>query len=76
MEIFYDANDKLRWRIVREEKDNPKKREIEVSGQCTFDNADQAEEHCCFYLGDHWSVKKAEQQNVIEGGHVRKEDKK
>jgi hypothetical protein len=55
MELFYDANDKIRWRIVKEHKQTSK-RDIEVSGQATFDDVDIAQKHCEFYLGDRWSV--------------------
>ena len=55
MEIFYDAKDLIRWRIVREDKTS-KEREIEVSGRCTFETVDDAQAHCCFFLGDKWGV--------------------
>lgn len=55
MEIFPDKNDKIRWRIVREERGTDR-RDIEVSGQCTFETVDEAQEHCCFFLGDKWRV--------------------
>jgi hypothetical protein len=55
MELFYDARDKIRWRIVKAHKETGK-REIEVSGQATFDDVDVAQAHCEFYLGDKWRV--------------------
>lgn len=55
MEIFPDKNDKIRWRLVTEEK-LTKKRDIESSGQRTFKTVDEAEAHCCFLFGDRWKV--------------------
>lgn len=73
MELFYDANDKIRWRIVKTHKIT-EKREIEVSGQATFDDVDEAQAHCEFYLGDKWSVTREEKMTQIEVVNNSKDD--